>query len=67
MDDRENSPGGVLSRDERHWVDPYLFGGKTGQLVDFAARNGADLCESEQEHSFVSELCSPPDLKIRRL
>ena len=55
MDDRENSPGGVLSRDERHWVDPYLFGGKTGQSVDFAARNGADLCEAE------------PDLKSRRL
>ena len=30
-------------------------GGKTGQSVDFAARNGADLCESE------------PDLKSRRL
>ena len=55
MDDGENSPGGVLSRDKRHWVDPYLFGGKTGQSVDFAARNGADLCEAQ------------PDLKSRRL
>jgi hypothetical protein len=41
--------------------------GETGQSVDFAARNGANLCESEQERSSVSELCSPPDLKSRRL
>ena len=63
MDDGENSSGGVLSRDERDWVDPYVSGGKTGQSVDFVARNGANLCESEQERSSVSELCSPPDLK----
>jgi len=30
-------------------------GGKTGQSVDFAARNGADLCEAQ------------PDFKSRRL
>ena len=48
MDDRENSPGGVLSRDERHWVDPYLFGGgETCQSVDFAARNGAGYTVGE--------------------
>ena len=35
MDDRENSPGGVLSWDKRDWVDPYFFGGKkrVNQLI----------------------------------
>ena len=50
MDNGENSPSGVLSLDECGWVDPYLrgipLGEKTGQSVDFTARNGADLCES---------------------
>lgn len=28
MDGGKNSPGSLLSRDERHWMGPYIFGGK---------------------------------------
>jgi len=37
----------------------YLFGGKTGQSVDFAAHNGADLCESQPDSKFQ---IAPPEV-----